>query len=80
MDFWDSFFLLLIFVPLTLLWGMTLFDLFRRPGMSPVSRAVWLVAVIFLPLLGTLAYLIAHGAQTGPAGDGGAARDAGRWT
>jgi hypothetical protein len=80
MGFWEAFFLLLIFVPLTLLWAMTLFDIFRRPGMSPVSRALWLVAVIVLPLFGTLAYVIAHGAEQGAPGVGGAAAGTGRWS
>jgi uncharacterized membrane protein len=33
-------------------------DIFRRDDMSGASKAIWLIALIFLPFLGALIYLI----------------------
>jgi hypothetical protein len=57
-SFWDFFFLLLIYVPLLLLWGTALVDIFRRNDMGGASKALWVVAVILVPFFGTLLYLI----------------------
>lgn len=57
-SFWQAFFLLLIFVPLVLIWGFAVLDIFRRDDISGVWKAVWLVVVIVIPFLGTLLYLI----------------------
>jgi hypothetical protein len=46
---------------------MVLADNFRRPDHSGVSKAMWTVLVIFLPLIGVLAYMIAR-----PQGEPGA--------
>jgi hypothetical protein len=60
--FWDVFWSLLIFffifVPLVMLWVFALVDLFRRKGMSAISRVLWLLFIIFVPVLGALIYLL----------------------
>ena len=61
MTFWNWFFLLLIFVPLLIVYAMTIWNIFTRPGVSGLFRAGWLVAVIVLPFVGTLIYLAAFG-------------------
>ena len=58
MDFWNSFFLLLIYIPLIMVWGFAVLDIFRRDDIHGGSKALWLVVVIFLPFIGTLIYLI----------------------
>ena len=58
MDFWDWFFLLLIYIPLVMIWAFALLDIFRRDDLSGLWKAVWVAAVILVPFLGTLAYLI----------------------
>ena len=58
MDFWDFFWLLLIYLPLVLLWTFALVDIFRRDDMSGGGKALWVVVVIFLPFVGTLVYLL----------------------
>lgn len=58
--FWDAFFLLLIWVPLIMLWGFALFDILRRPDLSGVAKALWVVCIFLLPWLGVLIYLIAR--------------------
>ncbi|MEV4411042.1 SHOCT domain-containing protein [Catellatospora sp. NPDC049609] len=58
MDFWDVFWLLLIFIPLLLIWGFAIVDIFRRDDLSGWLKALWIVIVILMPFLGTLIYLI----------------------
>lgn len=60
MTFWNSFFLLLIYVPLLLLWGAAILDVFRRDDLSGPRKVFWVVVVIVLPLLGTLLYLLSR--------------------
>jgi hypothetical protein len=75
-------FALLIYVPLIFLWFFTLFDLFGRRDLRGPVRAFWALVVLFLPLIGILAYLFrrprdaglwisgegVYGAQISPAG------------
>ncbi len=56
--FWNIFFLLLIFIPLLLLWLFTLNDLTKRSDMSGLSKGLWAIAVVFLPVIGMLLYFI----------------------
>ncbi len=57
-NFWDVFFLLLIFIPLLLIWGFSILDIFRRDDLHGLAKAIWLVVVILIPLFGTFLYLI----------------------
>src|SRR4026209_1501105 len=57
-DFWESFFLFLIFVPLAMIWAFALLDIFRRDDIGGGSKALWVATVIILPFVGTLIYLI----------------------
>jgi hypothetical protein len=57
-DFWEAFFLLLIFVPIAMIWVAALFDIFRRDDIGGITKALWVLAIVFLPLFGTLIYLI----------------------
>ena len=36
-------------------------DIFRSPNMSGGTKALWFLFVLFIPLIGVIAYLIAHG-------------------
>ncbi|GHJ50086.1 membrane protein [Catellatospora sp. TT07R-123] len=58
MDFWDVFWLLLIFIPLLLIWAFAIVDIFRRDDLSGWLKALWIVVVILAPFFGTLIYLI----------------------
>jgi hypothetical protein len=57
-SFWETFFLLLIFLPLMMIWAFALVDIFRRDDIGGVSKALWVVVVFLLPFLGTLIYLV----------------------
>lgn len=65
MSFAQWFFILLIFVPLAIVYVLTIWNIFTRPGMSGVMRAVWLVLVLVFPFLGTIVYLIIYGGSFG---------------
>jgi hypothetical protein len=58
--FWDTFFLLLIWIPLLMVWAFALLDIFRRDDIHGLSKALWVACVIVLPFLGTFVYLIAR--------------------
>jgi hypothetical protein len=56
--FWETFFLILLFLPLAMVWAFALIDIFRRDDIGGGSKAVWVACVILLPFLGTLVYLV----------------------
>lgn len=58
MDFWDVFWLLLIFIPLLLIWTFAIVDIFQREDLSGWLKAVWILVVLVLPFIGTFLYLI----------------------
>lgn len=58
MTFWNLIFVLLIYIPLILLWLFTLNDLTKRSDMSGLSKGLWAVAVVFLPIIGMVLYFI----------------------
>ena len=56
--FWESFFLFMLFLPLAMIWGMALLDIFHRDDMGGWSKALWVACVILVPFFGTLIYLV----------------------
>ena len=60
MSFWNTFFLLLIYIPLIMIWAFALIDIFRRDDLHGGAKAAWLIVVIIIPFIGTLIYLIAR--------------------
>jgi hypothetical protein len=64
MDFWDVVWFIIIsfaFVAYLMVMFTILTDLFRDRDTSGVMKAVWVVCLIFLPLLTSLVYLISRG-------------------
>jgi hypothetical protein len=57
-EFWEAFFIFLIFVPLAMIWAFALLDVFRRDDLGGVSKAIWVAVIILVPLFGTLIYLV----------------------
>lgn len=56
--FWELLFISLVVFPLLYIWGFALCDLFVRRDLGNISKIIWLAAIIFLPVVGTLAYFI----------------------
>jgi hypothetical protein len=63
MAFWDFFFILFIFIPLTIAWVYTVVDIFRRPDQGGLAKFGWLILVLFVPLLGMFIYFLARPAD-----------------
>jgi hypothetical protein len=65
--FWDViWFMIIIFVWSMVLWLFiaTISDIFRRDDLSGLSKALWFVALVFLPFLGIIIYMITRPAVT----------------
>jgi Phospholipase_D-nuclease N-terminal len=78
---WDIFVTMLWFFVLCLwvflvIWTIML--IFRRRDLSGWAKAAWLLFVIFIPLIGVLAYLVAPGRASGRRADQRAQRSPGR--
>ncbi len=56
MVFWNWFFILVIFIPMTIAWIYTTVDIFGRPDQSGLAKVLWLFLILFVPLLGMLIY------------------------
>jgi phospholipase D-like protein len=44
---------------------MVFIDIFRSHDLGGFAKALWFLFVLFIPLIGVLAYLIAHGDSMG---------------
>ncbi len=64
MDFWDFFWLLVysfFFIAYLIVLFQIIADLFRDTDLSGWWKAVWIIFLIFLPVITALVYLIARG-------------------
>ena len=64
MSFWDFFWLLIwsyVFFAYLMVLFRIITDLFRDPDVSGGMKAVWVIALVFLPFLTALIYLISRG-------------------
>ena len=57
-NFWVALIAALIYIPLIMLWAFSLIDIFSRRDLSGWGKAAWVLAVLLLPLIGTLVYII----------------------
>jgi hypothetical protein len=58
MSFWELMMIVLVVIPLILLWVFTLVDLFKRHDLSGLAKALWAIAILFLPLIGMIVYFV----------------------
>lgn len=85
MNFWEFLWLLVIWTPLALLWGVALVDITRREDVRGGTKVLWALVIVLLPFAGPLIYLLTRSvgaaeeqrlaaarADAGP-GDGGRA-------
>jgi hypothetical protein len=55
-----------ILIPLLIVYGLTIWDIFTRPDRVIWARIGWLVLVLFLPFVGTVIYIVVFGGHLGP--------------
>jgi len=60
MSFLEILFLGLIFIPLIMMWVFALIDLFHRHDLHGWQVALWVALIVFVPIIGVLAYFIAR--------------------
>jgi hypothetical protein len=58
MEWWEFLLAMFILTPIAILWVGCMFDIFRREDLPGVSKVLWLIGIILLPLLGPLIYLL----------------------
>ena len=56
--FWAVSLTLVVFIPLMMMWLFAIVDLFGRADIGGFGKALWLLAILFLPVFGTLAYYL----------------------
>jgi hypothetical protein len=52
-----------IVVPITIAWIASIVDIFARRDLGGWAKAAWFLAVLILPILGTLIYLVSRPAE-----------------
>ena len=63
-NFWDFIWLIVstfVFVAYLLIFFQIVADMFRDPEVSGVAKALWLICLIFVPMLTALFYVIVRG-------------------
>jgi membrane protein implicated in regulation of membrane protease activity len=56
--FWSVLVVVFIIIPLFFIWGFAIVDLFARRDLGGFAKVLWLMFILFLPLLGTLLYYL----------------------
>ena len=60
--FWQTFLMLLIWIPLILMWVFALVELFKnRNQHAGWQIALWLLFIVFIPIVGAATYLVYAG-------------------
>jgi hypothetical protein len=58
MEWWEFVIILAIFFPIMVLWLGCIIDAIGRPDLSGWMKAAWIVFILFVPLIGSLVYVI----------------------
>ena len=56
--FWAIMVGLFIVIPLLMIWLFAIVDLFGRADLGGFAKVLWLLAILFLPIVGTLGYYL----------------------
>lgn len=65
MSGWSVVLLVLLLVPVVLLWVYALIDLARRTDQKAWRKVTWIAAVVLLPIVGPLLYVIFRPSRRG---------------
>ncbi len=57
--FWGMVYVTLL-IPFMFLWGFTLVDVFLRKDIHFLSKFMWALAILFLPIVGVVVYFLAR--------------------
>jgi len=60
MERWEFLTILIVVLPIMALWIGCIIDVIRRHDLSGVTKVLWLLAILFFPLFGSLIYVIAR--------------------
>jgi hypothetical protein len=63
MVLWEWFVLFFVFIPMFIAWIYTAIDIFQRPDEGAFAKFLWLLLILFLPIIGMLIYFIARPAD-----------------
>ncbi len=58
--YWGIMLTLFLWIPLAIIWMFAIVDLFGRADLGGLSKVLWLLAIVFLPILGTLIYYVSR--------------------
>jgi len=50
----------MFYIPFLFLWGFTLVDVMMRKDLHAWSKILWAIVILFIPLLGVIAYFISR--------------------
>lgn len=66
--FWSVLVVMFIIIPLLMIWGFAIVDLFWRSDLSGFGKVMWLLGILIFPFFGTLFYYITRPAVVVPRG------------
>jgi hypothetical protein len=58
MEWWEFFLVLIVVMPIVVMWIACLIDVISRPDLSGWAKAAWMLFILFLPLIGSITYVI----------------------
>jgi hypothetical protein len=68
MSFLEVLIVFFVVMPLLAIWVWCLFHILARPDLSAFAKALWIVGVLLLPIIGAVAYLVSY-RKRGPIDD-----------
>jgi hypothetical protein len=57
MDWFELFLVAVVILPILILWFGCLVDAISRPDVNGVGKTLWVLVILFLPLIGSLIYI-----------------------
>ena len=63
MSFWETWFTLIIFLPMLVLWIGCVIDIIGRPDLSGLAKVAWMLGVLIFPFIGALVYVFVRPKQ-----------------
>jgi hypothetical protein len=58
MEWWEFFIVMAVVLPIMVLWLGCIIDAIMRPDVSGWGKALWVLFILFLPLIGSIVYIV----------------------